>query len=468
MTLLACMGVQGCGSMSTIPLPNENTDPVDQDRFTLLARFAHITDSHIVDEESPGRLTTFSSLSHSAWRPHEAFATQLLDGTIRAINKIHVGGHRIDFVVHTGDATDNAQENELAWFVTCMDGGGIDPLTGIDDRVESDRPDALSDPHAPFVAQGLYRNGVHGDAPSIPWYVLLGNHDHFAAGVFPIVTGPAGRRTAPLPIENRLGLFAPLALNPTGSLAHAPVSPAHEEPARETQFPVHVTAREDRRFITDRSFVEALLGSETSPTGHGFSPEREAQTWYSVAPVPGLRLIALNSSSPPEEQPTLVYSEGAISLAQVLFLKRELAKARDRGEYVILATHHPRRSLRPELGSWMTSSSLAQLLDQVPRVAVHIAGHVHHHDAYQVGGHVELITASVIDAPQQGRIIEIWVDGDEVELRYRFFSHLDELETPADLTPDELAIFEDPLQPMRARAATLAACHELRAPCTVP
>ncbi len=62
-------------------------------------------------------------------------------------------------------------------------------------------------------------------------------------------------------------------------------------------------------------------------------------------------------------------------------------------------------------------------------------------------------TESIIDAPQQGRIVEIWRNGDEVELRYRFFSHLDEIESPDDSHPE---IFDDPLMPMRHVAAEAA------------
>jgi len=457
-----------------VPLPNESTEPVDADRFELLARFVHITDAHATDEESPGRLTAVAALSASAWRPHEAYSTQLLDGIIRTINKLHVARHTIDFVVHTGDASDNAQLNEMNWFITALDGGRIDPLTGPDDRDPALRPDPLLDPHEPFTAQGMYRNGVHGDAPTIEWYNLFGNHNRFALGVFPIVTDLLGGRISPLPLENRVGLFLPVDLDPTGRLAWAPITPANPGPPPELNLPVLVQADPARRFITDRDFIEAHLAGTGEPTGHGFDPDHPNRTWYSVSPVPGLRLIALNSATPFIEVPTLVYSEGAISLPQVRFLQLELASAQALGECVIVATHHPSGALDLTSGTALTPRAFRRLLNGYSCVKLHIAGHWHRNLVIDRGGYIEIVTSSIIDPPQQGRIIEIWrptepradpvptvsgaradlpAEGEEIELRYWMFSHLDEIEPPDDSHTD---IFDYPLLPMRRIAAELA------------
>jgi len=435
-----------------IPLPEEVIDQVP-DAFTLVARFAHITDTHIVDEESPGRLTVGSRFTRSAWRPYETYSTQLLDGTIRTVNKLHASGTNIDFVIHTGDALDNAQRNELRWFVTAFDGGTIDPRSGPDDRESADIPDPLFDPHHPFEAQGLYRTGTHGDLPTIDWYALLGNHDRFAVGVFPIVNQPLGQRTAPLPLEQRIGIFAPLELNPEGFLAWAPITPANPVPPPGLNIPTTIEPNAERRYITNDEFIQAHLSSVTTPTGHGFDAEKPTQTWYSVSPAPGLRLIGLNSAAPFLELPTLIYSEGALSPPQRSFLVRELQAAQDRDEIVIVATHHPSDSLDVGAGTAVTSQEFRTLLNEYTNVALHLAGHTHRHAALDRGGYAELITGSIIDAPQQGRIIEIWRHGDDAELRYRFFSDLDEIEPPDD---SQIDVFDDPLLPMRRAAAELA------------
>lgn len=426
--------------------------PVDASRFRLVARFAHISDAQIVDEESPARFTAFAGVTLSAWRPYEAYSTQLLDGAIRAINKIHASGETIDFVVHTGDALDNSQRNELGWFLACMNGGRVDPRSGPDDRAATARPDPLLDAHHPFDAQGLYRQGVHGTLATIPWYSVVGNHDHFAVGVLPIVTQFNGTRVSPIPLQPRLGLFLPTTLDPTGAVAWGAITPARPGPPN-TSLPEVIQPNAARAFITNREFVNAHVQGGGEPLGHGFDAAQPARTWYSVAPAPGLRLIGLDSASPIIEQPTLAYVEGAISLDQAGFLRDELRRAAAADEVVIVATHHPSESLLATLGTAFTSDTLVALLNRHQGVRLHLAGHWHTHAVIDRGGYAEMVTGSLLDAPQQGRIVEIWRDGAEVEVRYRFFSHLDEI-MPREDAPAEL--FADPLLPMRRRAAELA------------
>ncbi len=464
--------VAGCGTLPDVRLPNESTAPVDSPRFELLTTLVHISDAQIVDEESPGRLTVAAEFSGSAWRAYEAYSTQLLDGMVRTINKIHVARQRIDFVIHTGDATDNVQINELRWFVAAFDGGTIDPLTGPDGRDAADRPEPLLDPHRPFEAQGLYRNGVHGDAPTIAWYGVLGNHDRFAVGVFPIVSDLSGRRTSPLPLQDRIPLTFPVVLDPVGRLAFGAIMPENPGPPPPIALPTLVQPNPDRRYYTDREFVAAHLAAAGEPPGHGFDAADPGRTWYSVSPNPGLRLIVLNSATPLIERPTFVFSEGAISLAQVQFLRGELSRADARGEVVIVATHHPSESLELVYGTALSPRSFRDLLNEYPCVKLHLCGHWHTNAVFDRGGYVEMVTGAIIDAPQQGRVIEVWkatgvttdptTDLDAspgaspeatVELRYRFFSHLDPIDPPNDAAA---TLFEDPLLEMRQEAAVLA------------
>ncbi len=463
MVAVCGLAIWSCGNLAAPLLPDESTDAIDLGRFELLARLVHISDSQIIDEESPARLTPLAGLSDSAWRPQEAYSTQLLDGMIRTVNKMHVALHPIDFLVHTGDALENAQHNELDWFITAMEGGRIDPRSGPDDRSPEDVPDALLDPHHSFDALGLYREGVHGTAPTIRWYGVFGNHDRFGLGVFPIVNNVFGHRTSPLPLSNRIGLFLPRELDPVGSLSWAPITPAHSGPPPGLTLPTLITPNPDRRYITDREFVSAHWGPDARPPGHGYAPPDQGETWYSVSSVPGLRLIGLNSSVPPLEIPTLIYSEGAINVAQRAFLERELRAADAAGEVVIVATHHPAQDLDRTIGTALTSAGFVSLLNRHPSVLLHLAGHQHANSVIDRGGYVEVLTSSIIDAPQEGRVIEIWREimppdaaetGErEVQLRYRSFSHLDEIAPPDDV---ESIVFDDPLMELRRVAAELA------------
>jgi 3',5'-cyclic AMP phosphodiesterase CpdA len=455
--LFAGMIALGCGQQGEIGsiLPDANVDAPPPDA-ELVARFVQLTDAQVVDEESPGRLTSLAELSIEAWRPHLAYSPHFLDGVIRAINRRHVASGTIDFVVHTGDAVDNAQMNELEWFVGIFDGMFINPLTGPDDRDPAELPASDRDPHREFKAQGLYRQGVHGGEPSIPWYSLLGNHDRFAVGVFPIYPLPGGDRYAPLPLDLRIGFFLPTALHPTGSRAWAPLTPANPGPPPTLNTPEQVVPNPERRYFSAAEFIEAHAASVTEPRGHGFDDSRPDQTWYSVSPLPGLRLIGLNSSEPVLPQPRLNYSDGSVSLKQAQFLRSELERAQAAQEWVIVMTHHPSGLFEPVYGSALEGSSIRTMLNEFSCVKLHLAGHTHSSLVVDRGGYIEMITGAILDPPHEGRQIELWRADGEAFVRYEPVSHLDK-SVPPDASSVEL--FEDPYRELRLDGEAISATY---------
>ena len=444
----------GCGADNGIALPNEQpTESLEQEGYDALARFVFFTDVHVTDEESPARLPTFTTGSPSAWRPQEPYSTQILDGTIRAVNAMHAAGRNIDFVISAGDAIDNRQTNELNWFCDVFDGKQIDPLSGVDDRPVDNRPPADLDPHVPFQAEGLYHQGVHGELPAIPWYAAIGNHDSFALGIFPVLRNLSGRLVAPLPGPLRVGLLLPTVLYPAGSIAYNPITPDNPGPFYGVGLPTRIMPVPERRYLTVAEMLERFRDTDTTPVGHGF-PDGNT-TWYSVSPLDGLRLIVLNTSDVPLPLIGGIYDAGAVSAAQVDFLKRELERADARGELVIVVSHHPSYYLLRWLGSALTGSELVDLLNEYPNVIAHLAGHSHRHRVWDRGGYVEFETAAIIDYPQEARLIEIWRRGDEVALRYEVFSHVYEGAAFAELSPPP----DDPYLAMRRTALDLARVH---------
>ena len=100
-----------------------------------VAGFKQVSDVHVVDSESPGRVEFFDqcSFGSSAYRPHESLSTQVGESMIRALNAIDVGpatGADLDFAISTGDNIDNNQRNELAWFIDLMNGDMVTPNSG--------------------------------------------------------------------------------------------------------------------------------------------------------------------------------------------------------------------------------------------------------------------------------------------------------------------------------------------------
>jgi 3',5'-cyclic AMP phosphodiesterase CpdA len=414
----------------------------------LVARIAHVTDTHVLDEESPARFAGAHVLTPTAWRPQEACSAQLLDGVIRTVNRIHADGREIDLLIHTGDACDNAQGNELEWFLAVLDGGPIDPRSGPDDRATDARPEPALDPHAPFVAQGLYRAGVQGEQRSIPWYTVLGNHDVFAVGIFPIHEGADGHRTAALPLDCRPGLFLPVRFDPVAALAYGNVTPAEPGPPPLLTRPRAVAPKAARAYFSKAEFIAALFTTAGSPPGHGFANAGGA-SWYSVSPATGLRLIGLDTTDFAYVTPGLYYVEGAVSFRQAEFLRAALAAAEAADELVIVASHHSSASLPPGFGVEVDGAGLRALLSEYSNVVLHLAGHRHINRVVDRGGYLEIETCSTLDAPQEGRLIEIWRDAADgsIVIGYEMFGHLDH-----ELPP----LGDDPLRELRAAAYALA------------
>lgn len=448
--LIASAVPTGCGTEAFMLLPPRFSDAAPPAGSTLLTRFAVISDTQCLDEESPARFAGAVAFIPSAWRAYEAYTTQLFDGAVRAVNRIHHSGRTIDFALHTGDLCDNAQMNELQWALTVMDGGQINPRSGPDDRSPDRLPPPELDPHAPFAAQGLYRHGIHGPRPSIPWYVVFGNHDAFALGTFSIIEYITGARRAPLPLDHRPGIVLPVILNPTGFLAHGNVTPAMPGPPALLEFPRPVAPNPERRFFNKQEFVHAMHQTKTEPPGHGFNAGPSAPTWYSVAPVPGLRLIGLDTSDVPNPVPGFPYSEGAISFVQSQFLRREMQRASDRGERVIVASHHPSDALQLIYGSALDPAAFRSLLNAFPNVILHLAGHSHRHRVTDRGGYLEIETGSVLDWPQEVRQIEIFraPPGADDHVAYETLGHLPDSPPP---------VGDDPLLELRTEAHRRAA-----------
>ncbi|NDE71557.1 MAG: TIGR03767 family metallophosphoesterase, partial [Actinobacteria bacterium] len=135
--------------------------PNSRDCRALLT-LVHISDTHICDAQSPARvefLDRFADPHHplsqkigglvGTYRAQEILTVQVLDSLIRKINRIEhapILGMPIQTVLVTGDVTDNAQSNELDWFLALMNGGFVTPDSGNRSRWEGVGGDHYS-PH---------------------------------------------------------------------------------------------------------------------------------------------------------------------------------------------------------------------------------------------------------------------------------------------------------------------------------
>ena len=99
--------------------------------------FAHLADTQMVDEESPGRVELVDFIGGdpfgSAYRPQEGLMPFVLNEEVRAVRSLRRGpatGAPIAMAMTGGDNVDNAQLNETRWFIDVLDGGLVNPDSG--------------------------------------------------------------------------------------------------------------------------------------------------------------------------------------------------------------------------------------------------------------------------------------------------------------------------------------------------
>src|SRR5512139_59168 len=116
-------------------------------RRPLLA-FAHLTDVHVVDVQSPMRLEYFDryddnavgpGIASSAYRPQEMLTAHIAEAMVRAVNRVGVGpvtGAPLALALQTGDNSDSSQLNETRWNIDLLDGSEVRPDSGDPTRFE--------------------------------------------------------------------------------------------------------------------------------------------------------------------------------------------------------------------------------------------------------------------------------------------------------------------------------------------
>ncbi|MBU6245490.1 MAG: metallophosphoesterase [Actinomycetales bacterium] len=400
-----------------------------------LACLWHLSDLHVCDAESPARqeyLDRFADPDSpvraelgdvGTYRPQEILTAQVAVTMVQTVNRHGQGpatGMPVDGVVITGDLTDNAQANELQWYQSIVAGGIVSPRSGDDERsswvgsahaawderywhpdgppagTAEDLPMArFGYPRIPGLVEAARRDLVSPGLQA-PWVSVRGNHDGLLQGT--------------VPTDDRLRLLAtgseritglPAGVHPLATAeaipGHGPARYLHDQTAPRTPIP----ADPGRALLESGDFPARTRDDVDAPN-------------YFTTDLGALRVIALDTVNPHGGW------QGSIDEAQLGWLVGELQAAADR--YVVIASHHPspsmtnawapggadRRVLGPEV--------IEVLLDH-PQVIAWMAGHIHAHGFImhrrQERALLELTTASLIDWPQQGRILEFVRTRDE-------------------------------------------------------
>ncbi|GAA3809092.1 metallophosphoesterase [Cellulomonas soli] len=412
-----------------------------------LAAFAHLSDLHLCDAESPARQ---EHLDHhgdpgapyagrlgiiGTYRPQEILTVQVAARALHALHRVDrapVTGRPLDAVLVTGDVTDNAQRNELTWYDALMSGWTVSPRSG-DERRSSwvgaltaghwsthvwhpdgapageptDRPTALFGyPRVPGLVEAARADLVSPGSP-LPWHTVHGNHDALLQGTVAPDEALRARATGAARVVDLAPGQTPLVVLE----AVAPLGPARYTDTPDSPT-VPVPADPDRVFVEDGEFTARLRDPRDDDPRAGAVVARHGDAW--ARDVGEVRVIALDTVNPHGGW------QGSVDDAQLTWLDEQLTAAR--GRYVIVTSHHPSWTLTnlyaPDgAPARHGAEAVLALLLRHPGVVAWCAGHVHAHSALRHTapgprgergeGLWEITTASLVDWPQQLRVLEL-------------------------------------------------------------
>ena len=413
---------------------------------TPLLLMHHLSDLHVCDAQSPTRPEYLDRWADpdspirekvgtiGTYRPHSMLSPHVVEAMVQALNKITLGplsGHAIDGAIITGDTTDNAQLNEVNWYLALLDGQEFQPDSGditryegvIDDEAShydtrywhphgtpegKEDDDARSKYGFPIVPNLLNscRKAFKATGLHFPWYAVHGNHDALLQGTVapePAINAAmiADKRYTDLPTNVSLAEVLS---------SFQEIGPAGYPEAFDAPY-VNVTADINRRAVQRGEFAAMHLASPGLPAGHGFNQTHiENKHMYYTTNIGAVKLIVIDSVN------QFGGWQGSLDEEQFAWLENEV-KISDR--HVVLASHHPLSTMfnsYAPIGRRVCVEEIQVMLLKYPQVIAWFAGHEHRHHIQWIGpeeevrGFWQIETASHADWPQQSRTIEIVKD----------------------------------------------------------
>jgi len=419
---------------------------------TAVASIVQLTDVHIVDAQSPGRvefLDRYGDPYTGAFRPQETLTTQVQASMVQRINQVARGpvtGRPLDCAVSTGDNIDNQQTNELEWFMAVLNGGTVTADSGAMGEYEGVQAVSWGDANYwhpdPGVANGDYDTKGFPRVPgllaaaikpyesaglNIPWYSCYGNHDGLIQGNLPTSEAADGIFTGSRKLTDLAPGTPPLKFigDMLGQITAVKAAlDAGDLPNRT------ITADPKRRTIKTKEWVQAHLDrpGKVGPKGHGYTEAHlEAPALYYSFPIaPGVLGISMDTGG---------YNSGSIGQIQLDWMTSELKKVHSTAfdsagnkispggtdQLVLLFSHFTIGTMKgaipdpahPEEKRYL-ADELVAYLHQWPNIVGWVNGHTHTNTIQPVpdksgrtNGFWEITTASHVDYPEQARIIEV-------------------------------------------------------------
>ncbi len=413
-------------------MPDGYTPGSDTNTEKLLTFFA-MSDIHITDKESPAQVVYYGYKWGviSGYSPAMLYTTHVFDAAVQTVNALHKE-NPFDFGIFLGDAINSGQYNELRWYIDVLDGRMVNPDSGDkDDPI----PGPLNDYQDPYKAAGLDE--------SIRWYQVLGNHDHFWMGLFPVddhvnsaLTGNAVLELGnifsdPRQLKSRGFYMGAIdGRTPYGDIIGA--GPVTDFP----DGPPTVPADQNRSSLSRTELIGEFLDSSSSPEGHGFSQSDRTTGFacYSFEPrsdIP-IKVIVLDDTQRDDDPGEGSSGFGSIDQERYDWLVQELESGQAEGKLMIIAAHIPIVIQEDEAGlsslmKWSQYAAVSDVdliakLQTYPNLMVWISGHRHQNTVIPIKspdadrpelGFWQVETASLREFPQQFRIFEVVYNGDD-------------------------------------------------------
>ncbi|MET3949924.1 TIGR03767 family metallophosphoesterase [Arthrobacter sp. UYEF36] len=446
----------------------ERTSSADTQR-TGLAAFGHLTDSHVLDAANPGRLSFFWQYfdftdgfpPSGLFRPQDLLTVHVLDATIRRLNAVGRGPlsqRPLDCLVTTGDLTNAFALSELSAAAGVFKGvpatsHPTDRYEGVQDHgpapLELSRHIWHPEPEPSLAPRDDWK-AVHGyptvpglleaairpvnaEGSDFPWYVGVGNHDEAGrSGGDPVSAKTDFVDT--LRIGDRLPMRLPPGIDELDFWETVEDSSANERRTLMASMPSRqVQASKLRREFSTADFMESIAGNGRRDGGaSGLRQSPDGQPYYTFDISPQVLGVMLNTASPDGG------AKAVLDAAQAAWLEEQLEgvsgrsydpegnpSARDVDDrLVVLFSHHPlpyfdEDTRSPGSGEPpLDRAAVLQLISRFPNVVVWLNGHTHRHQVtphtpeFDRGGFWEITTASLIDYPQQSRVVELLDNGD--------------------------------------------------------
>lgn len=408
-------------------------------RRRSLLYLGHLSDLHVIDAQSPGRIEPMIELSHTTWggafRPQDPLSPHATAAMVKAFSDARYSpltGAPLGAAVVTGDSADMHSHLELRWYIDILDGLSVDPASagpvyqGVQAWAEAAWAYRPGDPAGgSFGDYGFPRlptllaDSIAAEVDSVgmpaPWYAVYGNHDTLLFGTFGIT--PEMRSTA-IGGRKSYELFATLSQTLAGYAAsNSPLQQAADALGFASTRPGYqaVPANAERFLFEQREFMAAHFETESAPgpVGHGFTQRNldTGETWWKADLSPFVRALGLDTCN------QVAGPDGAVPDSQFRWLERELAAAEAEQRLVIVLSHH--NSLTLENRAQRTgfeeplhgADELIDLLQRHPVAIAWLNGHTHVNQILahpsERGGFWEITTASCIDFPQQQQVVEI-------------------------------------------------------------